>query len=177
MNTNDDNLIGSLGDIISDSKVIVRKSKFGKGLFALEDMAKGETVTAFDGQIYTALLASLLPDDAPLFVRSHAVQFSDTQYRYGKYAVLINHSCEPNCGVGGADETFRIVTMRPIKKGEEFVWDYEMTEDSDWRMECKCGSSMCRKNIGAYRNMPVEIRKKYKGNVAGYLVKKYGEPE
>jgi hypothetical protein len=65
--------------------------------------------------------------------------------------------------------------MRPIKKDEELTYDYEMTEDSDWRMKCECGSPICRKMIGAYANMPPEIRLKYKGYVAKYLVNKYDE--
>lgn len=164
-----------IGEITNNPKVIVGKSKIGRGLFAREDIDTGETIVEFDGDIYTAVKASLLPNDPPLYVRDHAVQFSDTQYRYGKYGVLINHSCDPNCGIHGKGKDFRIVTMRPVLKGEELTFDYEMTEDSDWHMEtCQCGSSICRKQIGAFKNMPPDVRKKYKGYIADYLVKKYG---
>jgi hypothetical protein len=166
-----------IGEVTSNPNVIIGKSRFGRGLFALNDLAKNEIIAEFDGDIYTARLASLLPNDPPLFIQDHAVQFSDTQYRYGKFGVLINHSCEPNCGVSGKNESFRIVSMRPIKKDEELVWDYEMTEDSDWSMECECGTPVCRKRISAYRNMPKEIKKKYKGYIQSYLIEKYGEPE
>lgn len=167
-----------IGEMTNNPKVIVGVSKFGRGLFAAADISKGETVAEFDGEIYVAESASKLPNNSPLFVRDHAVQFSDTQYRYSKYGVLINHSCDPNCGINGNGASFRIVAMKFIKKGEELTYDYEMTEDSDWRMEeCQCGSSFCRKVIGAYRNMPMETKKKYRGFVADYLVKKYGEPK
>jgi hypothetical protein len=164
-----------IGDKTNNPKVIVGKSKFGRGLFAIENLEKDETVAEFDGDIYTALRCSLLPNDPPQYIRDHVVQFSETQYRFGKYGVLINHSCEPNCGVKGKDKDFRIVTMRPIEKGEELTWDYDMTEDSDWEMECKCEKPSCRKIIGAHRNLPSDIRKKYKGYIQEYLIKKYGE--
>jgi hypothetical protein len=85
----------------------------------------------------------------------------------GRY---FNHSCEPNCGFKGK---FQIVAMRDIKKGEWCTWDYEMSEDSDWKMECKCGTKKCRKIIGAFKNMPPEIRKKYGCYISDWLVKKY----
>jgi SET domain-containing protein len=167
-----------VGEKTNNLKVIVGVSRFGRGLFAVDDIAVGETIAEFDGEIYTAKLASLLPNDPPLYVQDHAVQFSDTQYRYSKYGVLIDHSCDPNCGINGKGADFRMVAMKPILKGQELSYDYEMTEDSDWRMEdCACGTPICRKVISAYRNMPMETRKKYKGYVASYLVEKYGEPK
>lgn len=161
----------------NNPKVIVGKSKFGRGLFAVANISKGETIAEFDGDIFVAECTSKLPNDPPLFVRDHAVQFSNTEYRWSKYGTLMNHSCDPNCGINGTGASFRQVAMKPITKGTELTYDYEMTEDSDWRMKCECGSPICRKTIGAYENMPIEIRKKYKGYVADYLVKKYGEPK
>jgi len=61
--------------------------------------------------------------------------------------------------------------MRDIKKGAEITWDYEMTEDNDyWKMECRCNTKSCRKVIGAYRNMPLNIREKYKGYISDWLL-------
>ena len=157
-------------------KVVVElNGKFGRGLLAIADLPKGEVIAEFDGNIYTARLSSLLPNDPPLCVRDHAVQLSETEYRYSKYGVLMNHSCKPNCGINGIGAFFRLVTMRPIKAGQSLTFDYEMSEDSDWRMPCKCGCPNCRKVIGAYTQMPPEVRAKYKGHIASYLVEKYGE--
>ena len=63
--------------------------------------------------------------------------------------------------------------MKDIKQGEWLTWDYDMTEDSDWRMQCKCEKKSCRKMIGAFKNMPEKVRKKYKGYISDWLVKKY----
>jgi len=45
--------------------------------------------------------------------------------------------------------------------------------DNDWTMECKCGTSSCRKIIGAYKNMPKKVRRKYKSYISDWLVEKY----
>jgi len=54
---------------------------------------------------------------------------------------LVNHSCVPNCGMQG---NFKIVAMRDIKSGEEITIDYAMVENSDYELECSCGSKTCR---------------------------------
>ncbi|MEK6889245.1 MAG: hypothetical protein AABW80_04025 [Nanoarchaeota archaeon] len=61
--------------------------------------------------------------------------------------------------------------MKDIKRGEEILWDYEMTENSNWRMNCMCGNKNCRRVIGAYDNLPEEVRKKYKGYISTWLIK------
>lgn len=82
----------------------------------------------------------------------------------------MNHSCEPNCGI---KNLFSIVAMQDIQKGEELTWDYDIVEDSDWRMECLCGSPICKKIIGSFGLVPKNIREKYKGYISEWLVKKY----
>ncbi len=144
--------------------------KYGLGLFAAEDIKKGEVIAEFDGRIYQAETALDLPRDSGN-PRDHSIQFEEHRFRDSNgVARYINHSCDPNCGI---KNLFEIVAMRDIKKGEEITWDYEMSEDSNWRMKCKCGSESCRKIIGAYKNMPESIREKYKGYISDWLVKKY----
>ena len=44
-----------IGKITDNPKVIVGASKkFNRGLFAIEDISKGEVVAEFDGKIYMA---------------------------------------------------------------------------------------------------------------------------
>jgi len=104
-------------------------------------------------------------------IRDHAIQYEESVWRDSDgLARIANHSCEPNCGI---KKKFNMVAMRDIKKGEWITWDYEMTEDSDWRMECKCRTPSCRKLIGAFRNMPEKVRKEYKGYISEWLLEKY----
>jgi uncharacterized protein len=115
--------------------MVVNNHKFGRAVIAIENIAKDKLIAEFDGKYYTAKRATLLPNVAPDFARNHAIQFGDTTYRCGtRVAPYANHSCNPNCGI---KDLFKIVSMRPILKGEEITWDYEMSEDSDWRMNCE----------------------------------------
>jgi len=149
---------------MDNKKAEVRDTdKYGKGVFATEDIKKDEIVAEFDGKIYE------YEDDFSEDVLNHAIQFEKRRWRDSDgIARIINHSCEPNCGV---KDLFKIVAMRNIKKGEELTWDYEMTEDNiDWRMKCRCNTPCCRRVIGRYKNMPEKTRKKYKGYISDWLL-------
>ena len=152
-----------------NSKVDVKETpSMGFGVIAIGDISAGEVIADWaNGKKYFAKHASELPD----VCRDHAPQFAQEKYidtqGIGRF---LNHSCEPNCGFKGK---FQIVAMRNIKKGEWLTFDYEMSEDSDWRMDCKCGAKNCRKVIGAFANMPKDVRLKYKGFISQWLVEKY----
>lgn len=147
---------------MDSKKVIVRKTKrHGNGVFARTAIRKGETIAKFDGTIYD--FYSNWTND----LYNHAIQFEKRRWRDSKgIARLINHSCDPNCGIRNL---FTIVAMRNIAPGEEITWDYGMTENYEWRMKCTCGSPICRKTIGVYKTMPLAIRKKYKGYISEWL--------
>lgn len=59
--------------------------------------------------------------------------------------------------------------MRDVKKGEELTMDYDMTENSDWVMNCLCSTKNCRKVIKGYRYLSEEMKKKYKSWISDYL--------
>ena len=156
---------------MDNNKVTVRKTKkYGQGVFAKKKIFKGELIAAYDGPIFTGDY-DYWTDDLYL----HTIQIGPNTWRDSNgIARLINHSCDPNCGI---KRLTHIVAMRDIEKGEEITWDYEMTEKHPyWSMRCRCGSKICRKRIGNYENMPKEVRKRYKGFISGWLLgrnKKY----
>lgn len=149
---------------MDSKKVIIRKTKGrGKGVFARTAIKRNELIASFDGEIYGRDID--WTDD----LYNHAVQFEKWRWRDSKgIARLLNHSCDPNCGI---HDLFNIVAMRDIMPGEELTWDYAMTENHVWRMKCKCGSPICRNIVGAYKDLPASIRKKYKGYVSAWLTK------
>ncbi len=152
---------------MDNPKVRVRATKrYGRGVFAVANIKKGELIAEFDGQILDNDFEEWTKD-----LQNHAIQFAKDKWRDSKgIARWINHSCEPNCGI---KNLFQVVAMRPIEKGEQITWDYEMTEKSSWwRMKCKCKSSQCRKVIGSYSRMPKKVRQKYKGFISGWLIRK-----
>jgi len=150
---------------MDSAKVIIKRTRgFGRGVFAKDVINKGEVIAKFDGLIYDADFEEWTED-----LLNHAIQFARDRWRDSiGIARLINHSCDPNCGI---KSLFTIVAMRRIEVGEQITWDYEMTEKNDygWRMKCKCGSPLCRKVIGDYRKMPRAIRKKYSGYISEWL--------
>ena len=151
---------------MDNPKVRVRKTKrCGKGVFAIADIRKGEVIAAFDGAIYEESFEPWTDD-----LRQHVMQFGPKCWRDSDgIARLINHSCEPNCGI---KKLFQVVAMRAIAKGEEITWDYEMTERSSWwRMRCRCGAAGCRKVIGSYSRMPAGVRRKYRGYISAWLLR------
>lgn len=152
---------------MDNPKVRLRRTrKFGRAVFAVKNIRKGEVIAEFDGPIFDDDFDGWNED-----LLSHAIQFGKTLWRDSKgLARYINHSCEPNCGI---KDLFKVVAMRPIAAGEQITWDYEMTEKSDWwRMKCHCGSPLCRKRIGDYRKLPRSIRKKYAGYISTWLTRK-----
>ncbi len=152
---------------MDNPKVVIRKAKVGKGLYATQKIKKGEIIASFDGKIlgWNA--------EWNYYQLTHAIQIGKRNWRLSTgLADKINHSCEPNCGVKNLID---IVAMRTIQAGEELTWDYEMTEDNEtgWFMRCKCGASVCRKKISGYKNMPPRVRRKYKGYISQWLLDEY----
>ena len=135
----------------------------GCGLFAHE-LIRGERISRFDGEIYDAEQCSKLPSSA----LDYAVQCAPTLWRDStRMARFSNHSCDPNYGI---KNLFEIVAMRDINPGEEITWDYDMTENSDWTMECRCGAEHCRGIVRGYLFLPQEFRDRYQGFISDWLI-------
>jgi SET domain-containing protein len=147
-------------------KVTILNTSMGLGVFAVATIRRGEMIAAFDGPILDNDF-----DDWNDDLLNHAIQIGENTWRDSKgIARLINHSCEPNCGV---KKLIRIVAMRTIYPGEEITWDYEMTEkNSWWRMKCRCQTPSCRGKIGNYQRLPPAVRRKYKGFISEWLTLK-----
>lgn len=146
-------------------KVFVKNTKkYGRGVFARTRIRKGTRIASFDGPRFDDDFDQWTPD-----LLNHAIQYDKAAWRDSNgLARWINHSCDPNCGI---KNLFDVVAMRDIEKGEQVTWDYEMTEKSEWwQMRCRCGSPLCRKRIGNFKNMPRRQREKYKGFISKWLL-------
>lgn len=73
----------------------------------------------------------------------------DIHVRMNEPFELVNHSCNPNCGIKPNQfEGYHLVSMKNMQKGEEITFDYSMTEWISIAVpNCQCGESMCRKEI------------------------------
>jgi len=89
------------------------------------------------------------------------------------FMALVNHSCNPNCGIKlnetGAHD---YVAMQDIKPGEEITFDYAMQnyDVGYFPSKCLCGAKDCRGKIGGWKDLPIDKKKQYKGFFAPYLL-------
>ncbi len=148
---------------MDSQKVATRTSRFGTGVFAIDVIEQGEMIAVFDGEEYQAEQTLDLPKE----IADHAIQIAPHLWKDSNgIARYLNHSCNPNCGIQGLTD---IVAMTRILIGEELLLDYDMTEASNWRMNCLCDCPDCRKVIGTYRDLPDSFRNKYKGYISQWL--------
>jgi hypothetical protein len=140
--------------------VEVRLGELGRSVFARRRIEAGEEVLTGWGEKVERSI--------------HSFQVGpDTHVRISNEIELINHSCEPNCGILlPLDATvLRVVALRAIEPGEEITTDYA-THDYEIRFmpeRCRCGSALCRGRVTGYRDLPAERRAAYGRHVAEYL--------
>lgn len=140
-------------------KAVVTDSPIhGRGVVAGRNLAVGERVCEYKGDRigWPEALRRHPHDPAQPF---HTFYFSiddDTVIdgnANGNLARWINHSCDPNCeadtvDVKGETRIF-ISTLRPIRAGEELVYNYGLSLDERYtpklkkQFECRCGAATC----------------------------------
>jgi hypothetical protein len=147
--------------------------ELGKGVFAKEDIGKGEFIGGLYGQFFQAQESMDLPDEW----RDHIMQCAPHLWRSCKTkdeaVQYLNHSCDPNVGVLGF---FDFVAMRDIKAGEELTTDYAMQDDSNWVVPggaCLCGSEKCRGDIVPYRKLSDDEKHEIDQYVSHWILHKY----
>ena len=147
---------------------LILTAQYGLALIASQPIQAGEKLMAFDGESHEwGHSTSNLPNQPPLFVRDHCIQVGEGRSRDSNgLARYANHSCQPNCGI---TDLIWITAMTDIAPGTELTWDYAMTEDNDWLMDCACGTPKCRKLIAGYRHLPPSVREQYRGYISSWL--------
>ena len=97
--------------------VIVKDSRFGKGIFTTIDLPKKHVLFKISGKPLTFEETLELGEDEcyTLQVAIDGYILPNDPFR------LSNHSCQPNCGI---NRKMEFITLRDIKAGEELYWDY-----------------------------------------------------
>jgi hypothetical protein len=134
----------------------------GRGVFALEPIAKGQRVLALEGR---ELPSEALTDDML------ALQVGPDLWLCSDGALLddcVNHSCDPNTGfTTGATILF---ALREIKAGEEICWDYSTSiSEPGWSLTCCCGSPCCRGVVRPWGELRPEERERLRPIALKYL--------
>lgn len=156
-------------------KVELRESDTeGKGIFAKEKIFKGEVIVDSRNnpgvympkvkadELYDKGFDYMMQVDEDLF----AVTIDPNELEEADY---VNHSCNPNCGIR---EKLMLVAIRDIAPEEEITFDYAMSESSEFRMKCACGSTDCRGEITGNDWKLPDLQKRYNGFFSDYLQEK-----
>ena len=132
-----------------------RSGVHGNGVFAVQDIAEGETLVEYKGEVinWEEALRRHPHDPAQ---PNHTFYFHVDDERVidgkvnGNSAKWINHSCAPNCEADEEDGRVFIKALRPIEPGEELNYDYGLvlegrhTRKVKQEFACHCGSRKCR---------------------------------
>ena len=168
----------------SISRIQVRQSGVhGKGVFARQDILKGETIIEYLGQIISAQEAE---DRHPHDPRdpNHTFYFQIDEDRVidalhgGNSARWINHCCTPNCKPKVDESRVFIKAKKNISAGEELNYDYGLIIDEPITKKliaqypCWCGSPKCRKTLLAQKSKSRKAKDKDKAAEIRKTIKK-----
>ena len=141
----------------------------GTGSFAIEKVIKGEVIASFGG--YVVKQKDLKDYSADRVARS--LQLDEENYLLSgpipESGGMINHSCEPNCGVFG---TSSVIAMTNIEIGEELTFDYAMTDSFQYdEFNCFCEKENCRGKITGKDWQEPNLRDKYNNYFSSFVTK------
>jgi hypothetical protein len=150
-----------------------RSGVHGKGVFAVRDIAAGETLIEYKGEVISWKEA----------LRRHPHDPSQPQHTFyfhvddkhvidgrvdGNAARWINHACDPNCETDEVDGRIFIKAARDIAAGDELNYDYGLVIDLPYTPEllaefpCWCGADACRGTLLAPKPEADKKKKKKK---------------
>jgi uncharacterized protein len=132
-----------------------RSGVHGKGVFAVQPLAEGETLIEYIGEVINWKEA----------LRRHPHDPKDPNHTFyfhvdekhvidakvgGNSSRWINHSCKPNCEADEDGGRVFIKALRNIDAGEELFYDYGLIIDAKYTKKllaeypCWCGAKKCR---------------------------------
>ncbi|HYW55889.1 MAG TPA: SET domain-containing protein-lysine N-methyltransferase [Polaromonas sp.] len=132
-----------------------RSGVHGKGMFAVQDLAEGETLIEYVGEVVTWKEALRRhphdPKDPNHTFYFHIDEKHVIDAKYGgNSSRWINHSCDPNCEADEDGGRVVIKALRNIPAGQELFYDYGLIIDAKYTKKlkaeypCWCGAPNCR---------------------------------
>lgn len=160
-----------------------RSGVHGKGVFALQDLAEGETLIEYVGEVISWPEALRRHPHDPA-QPNHTFYFHIDENHVidanhgGNSSRWINHSCAPNCEADEDGGRVFIKALRNIAAGEELFYDYGLVIDAKYTKKlladypCWCGADNCRGTLLAPKD-----RKKPAPKADAVTLKKSGAPK
>lgn len=135
--------------------IAVRESPIhGRGVFAVRDIAEGERIIEYRGEVIGWDEATARYEAAG--TEGHTFFFDKGDGTVidggsgGNEARFVNHSCDPNCQPYDEDGRVVFYAIRKIRTGVELSIDYKLVVDDPDSAEshrlyaCACGAATCR---------------------------------
>lgn len=145
-------------------KVDVRESHLGGlAVFANARIAKDEPVAVKVGHVVDFEEVQRLTAE----IGDFSLQIAEGLFlsprhadEYDAMVVHINHSCDANVGFHG---NVTYVAVRDIEVGEELCHDYAMARVEPYRLECLCGTDVCRGVVDEHGWQRPDVQARYAG--------------
>ena len=144
---------------------IRRSGVHGKGVFAVQDIAEGEVLIEYTGEVISWQTAQDRHPHDPLqpnytfYFHVDEDHVIDAKFG-GNSSRWINHSCDPNCFADERDGRIFITALRNLAAGEELNYDYGLMLDERYTKKlkaeyaCWCGAAQCRGTMLAPKRGP-----------------------
>jgi uncharacterized protein len=136
----------------------------GDGVFAIRRFSTGELI------IRGVIVARPAHND------SHAVEVNAGEFVHeGGLSPIVNHSCDPNCGVRrNGHGALDLIARRPIVRDDEITIDYAMHSYviEYFPERCLCGTKLCRGRVTGWPDLPEARRAAYTGHVVPSLLER-----
>jgi uncharacterized protein len=125
-------------------KVKVKRSSAGLGLFADEDIPKGQTIIEYTGDRITSDEADKSGGLYLFDVKKGLVIDGKNRKNTARYA---NHACKPSAEAqhDEDDDGIYIIALKKIKLGNEITYNYGKQYFQDMLKEKKCRCAYCMK--------------------------------
>ncbi|OIQ64546.1 SET domain protein [mine drainage metagenome] len=137
-------------------RIQVRRSGIhGKGVYAVQDIAAGDTIIEYTGEIITWQEAQARHPHDPDHP-NHTFYFHVDESRVidalhgGNSSRWINHSCDANCQAEQLEGRIFIKALNDIAAGVELSYDYGLIIEERYsarlkaQYPCWCGAANCR---------------------------------
>jgi len=140
--------------LLHESLEIRETGRYGKGIFAINDIDIGDILCVMGGQIANTALENTTAPLSCQYNMDFSEEFSycplDISQVESMPQFFFNHSCAPNSGFF---DSHTLVAMRHIAGGDEVCYDYAFCmwsstlSDSHFVLKCLCGQESCRGTI------------------------------
>lgn len=144
---------------------IAASEEAGYGIYAARGLARGAVIVEDeDGDYYEGAVSEAAVRALGLDLSQHCFQVGHDLYLlpHGSIDDLINHSCSPNAGIQLTPHGYRLVALADIGADEQITYDYSTyISNPRERLICACGSSACRRDIGPFAELPIDLQAYY----------------